>query len=67
MTIEIISGATNQETRNAELFKDALLKSEPRLGHVDISADIICGLPIPGRQIDLLRLYHDTSSKEHQR
>jgi len=66
VTIEIISGATNQETRNAELFKDALLKSEPRLDHVDITADIICGLPIPGRQIDLLLLYHDTRSKEHQ-
>jgi hypothetical protein len=66
VTIKIISGAPNQETRNAELFKEALLKSEPRLDHVDITADIICGLPIPGRQIDLLLLYHDARSKERQ-
>ena len=66
MTINIISGAPNQETRNAELFKEALLKSEPRLDHVDITADIICGLPIPGRQIDLLLLYHDTRDEKYQ-
>lgn len=66
LTINIISGARNSETRNAEAFRDALLKSEPRLNHVDIEADLLCNLAIPGRQIDLVLLYHDTRSKDFQ-
>lgn len=66
LPIKIISGARNSETRNAEAFRDALLKSEPRLDHVDIEADLLCNLAIPGGQIDLVLLYHDTRGADFQ-
>lgn len=59
MTIRILSYVPNSETRNAELFRDALLASEPRLGHPDITAEIVCGLSLPDRQLDLVLMYHD--------
>ncbi|MDF2235191.1 AAA family ATPase [Albimonas sp. CAU 1670] len=59
MTIRILTSAANRETPNAELFRDALLASEPRLSHPDVVADIVCSVPLPGRQLDLVLLYHD--------
>lgn len=49
---------------NAEALRDLLLKSEPRLDHPDITLDILCGLPLPDREIDIIMLYHD-SRDEH--
>lgn len=66
MTLRILSSVPNRETRNAELFRDALLESEPRLVHPDITADIVCNLLLPGREIDLVLLYHDSRNKELQ-
>lgn len=66
MTLRILSSAPNRETRNAELFRDALLESEPKLAHPDITANIICSLSLPEREIDLVLLYHDSRSKELQ-
>lgn len=66
MTLRIISGTPNRETRNAELFRDALLASEPRLDHPDIVADILCGLPLPEREIDLVLLYYDPRRQDLQ-
>lgn len=66
MTIRILSGARNRETRNAELFRDALLASEPRLDQPDIAVDILCNLHLPGREIDLLLLYHDPRADKLQ-
>lgn len=42
------------------------MASEPRLDHPDITADILCGLPLPGREIDLVLLYHDARDKSLQ-
>ena len=58
MPIRILSGALNRETRNAEAFRDVLLASEPKLDHPDISADILCNIYLPGREVDLLFIYH---------
>lgn len=66
MTITILSGARNRETRNAEQFRDALLASEPQLAHPDIVAYILCSLALPGREIDLVLLYHDPRPSELQ-
>jgi hypothetical protein len=66
MTIRIQSGARNRETRNAELLRDALLTSEPRLDHPDIAAEILCNLPLQGREIDLVLLYHDPRAERLQ-
>jgi len=66
MTITIISGTRNRETRNAEQFRDALLASEPQLAHPDIVAYILCSLALPGREIDLVLLYHDPRPSELQ-
>ena len=66
MTLRILSGRPNRETRNAELFRDRLLESEPRLNHPDITADILCSLPLPGREIDLVLLYHDPRDQSLQ-
>ena len=66
MTLRILSGLPNRETRNAELFRDRLLESEPRLNHPDITVDILCSLPLPGREIDLVLLYHDSRDKSLQ-
>jgi hypothetical protein len=66
MTLRIIPGTPNRETRSAERFRDALIASEPRLDHPDITADILCGLPLPGREIDLVLLYHDARGRELQ-
>lgn len=66
MTLRILSGTLNRETRNAELLRDALIASEPRLDHPDITADILCGLPLPGREIDLVLLYHDARDERLQ-
>ena len=66
MTLRILSGLPNRETRNAELFRDRLLESEPRLNHPDITADILCSLPLPGREIDLVLLYHDPRDQSLQ-
>lgn len=59
MTVRVSSGLPNRETRNAEQFRDALLASEPRLAHPDITVEILCGLLIPGRELDLVMIYHD--------
>jgi hypothetical protein len=59
LTLSILSNVPNRETRNAELFKDALLQSEPRLEHPDINAFILCNLNLPEREIDLVLLYYD--------
>lgn len=66
MTLRILSGAPNRETCNAELFRDRLLLSEPRLDHPDITADILCSLPLPGCEIDLVLLYHDSRHESLQ-
>lgn len=64
MTIRVVPGIPNSETMNAEALRDLLLKSEPRLDHPDITLDILCGLPLPDREIDIIMLYHD-SRDEH--
>ena len=66
MTVRIITAVPNRETRNAELFRDALLASEPRLDHPDITADILCSLLLPGRELDLVLIYHDARREELQ-
>lgn len=66
MTLRILSSVPNRETHNAELFRDALLESEPRLAHPDITADVVCSLALPGREIDLVLLYHDSRKRELQ-
>lgn len=63
MTVRIVTGIPNRETRSAEQFRDALIASEPRLNHPDITADILCSLPLPGREIDIVLLYHDARKK----
>jgi hypothetical protein len=60
MTVRIIAGAPNREMGNAELFQKALLDSEPCLKHPDITLDILCSLPLPGRQLDIVVLYQDS-------
>ena len=59
MTVRILEAAPNSEAHNAELFRAALVASEPKLDHPDITADILFGLPLPGRQLDIVMLYHD--------
>lgn len=59
MTVTILDGPYNTEKNNAEQFKNALLISEPGLDHPDIRAEILYGLPLPDRQIDIVMLYHD--------
>lgn len=66
MTVRILSGVPNRETRNAELFRDALLASEPKLAHPDVTADILCSLPLPGCEIDLVLIYHDSRNQSLQ-
>ncbi|MGB3690923.1 MAG: hypothetical protein WBA02_16675 [Jannaschia helgolandensis] len=66
MTITILSGARNRETRNAEQFRDALLASEPQLAHPDIVVYIMSNLALPGREIDLMMLYYDPRPSELQ-
>jgi|GEM_PF-4207554 len=65
MTITVCS-LSNQssESRNAEMLKQALLESEPALSHPDIELEIISDLYLPGRQIDLVLLYHDTRNED---
>ena len=63
MTIRIINNLDNRETASAERIKDHLLSSEQQLSHPDITLDIVCGLLLPKREIDLLILYHD--SRDH--
>ncbi|MGM9403257.1 hypothetical protein ACS0VU_12895 [Aliiroseovarius sp. KMU-71] len=36
------------------------------MDHPDITADILCGLPLPGREIDLVLLYHDARDERLQ-
>ncbi len=59
MTIRISTRVGNRETPNAEALRAALLASEPRLDHPDVTLEILCGLALPGRQLDLVLLYHD--------
>ncbi|MFY0633225.1 MAG: AAA family ATPase [Vannielia sp.] len=66
MTIRILNTAPNSETDNAAAFRSALLASEPRLDHPDITLDLICGLPLPGRQLDIVLLYHDRRAPQLQ-
>ncbi|MEI4235253.1 hypothetical protein [Roseovarius sp. D22-M7] len=66
MTLRILSGTPNRETRNAELLRDALIESEPRLDHPDITGDILCNLSLPRREIDLVLLYHDARHEKLQ-
>lgn len=66
MTVRISPCAPNRETRNAELLRDALLASEPELNHPDVKAEILCGLHLPDREIDLVLIYHDPRSTELQ-
>ena len=65
MTVTVCSlSKQSSESRTAEILKQALLKSEPELGHPDIKLEIISDLYLPGRQIDLVLLYHDTRADE---
>lgn len=66
MTLRIFQGAPNSETHNAELFYRTLIESEPQLDHPDIRAEILCGLPLPGRQLDLVLIYHDCRTADRQ-
>lgn len=59
MTIRITSCSKDSETTNAELFRRALLNSEPALDHPDISVEILTALPLQRAQIDLVMIYHD--------
>jgi len=65
MTVTVCSLSTqSSESRNAEMLRQALLDSEPALNHPDIKLEIISDLYLPGRQIDLVLLYHDTRTEE---
>ncbi|WP_417249800.1 hypothetical protein [Celeribacter sp.] len=66
MTIRIVSDSENQETHNAKRLRDSLLASAPDLDHPDISAEIHSNLCLPGRELDLVLIYHDTRPKELQ-
>nr|WP_314444424.1 AAA family ATPase [uncultured Sphingomonas sp.] len=66
MTVRIRAGAPNRETQNAELLKKALLASEPGLKDPAVELEILYSLPLPGRQIDLVILYHDTRNVDLQ-
>lgn len=66
VTVRVLSGLPNRETRNAEQFRDLLLASEPELEHPDITAEIFCGLFLPGRELDLVMIYHDPREKKLQ-
>lgn len=66
MTVRIVSGLHNRETHNAEKFRNALLESAPQLDHPDVAAEILCNLPLPERELDLVLLYHDTRPEELQ-
>lgn len=59
MTLRILPCAPNREKHNAEQFRDALLASKPELEHPDIKAEILYGLHLPDRQLDIILLYHD--------
>lgn len=59
MTIRISSEVPNSESHSGELLRQALVASEPELEHPDICVEILCGLTLPGRQLDLVILYHD--------
>jgi hypothetical protein len=64
--LSILSNVPNRETRNAELFRDALLQSEPQLEHPDINAVILCNLNLPEREIDLVLIYYDPRPENMQ-
>lgn len=64
MTVRILSGAPNSETRNAESLRNILSASEESLSDPRIVLDILYGLPIPQRQIDIVLLYHDQRPAE---
>lgn len=66
MTVTLISGAPNSETQNAEALKHQLLESEPGLSHPDVEMNILCGLFLPEREIDLVVLFHDRRPGEQQ-
>lgn len=59
MTVRLSPCAPNRESFNAELCKNALLASKPDLAHPDIRMEILYGLYLPDRQIDIVILYHD--------
>ena len=61
MTVTVCSlSKQSRESRTAQKLKQVLLKSEPELGHPGVKLEIISDLYLPGRQIDLVLLYHDT-------
>lgn len=65
MTVTVCSlSKQSSESRTAEILEQALLKSKPELGHPDIKLEIISDLYLPGRQIDLVLLYHDTRAED---
>jgi hypothetical protein len=59
MTVTVWSQSKSSESQSAENLKRAFLASQPELKHPDILVDIITDLYLPGRQIDLVVLYHD--------
>lgn len=66
MTVTILGSSHNSEKINAEHLKKSLLVSEPKLDHPDIRAEIIYGLPLPDRQLDIVMLYHDARPPQLQ-
>ncbi len=65
MTITVCTlSKHSNESRHAEMLKQALLESEPALSHPDIKLEIISDLYLPGRQIDLVLLYHDRRAED---
>lgn len=66
MTVRIATATTNGETHNAELLRQALISSEPELERPDVSLEIICGLLLPGAEIDLVVLFHDRRRRDLQ-
>jgi len=60
MTVTVWSASEKSgETQSAKNLRQALLTSEPELAHPDVKVEIISDLPLPGRQIDIVVLYHD--------
>ena len=66
MTVQISPCAPNREKHNAELLAKTLLSTKPELEHPDIRLEILYGLHLPDRQIDLMVLYYDPRPPELQ-
>ncbi len=64
MTVRTYALAPTGENRNAEDLRQKILETEPSLHHPDITLDIVSGVYLPRREIDLIVLYQDKRSDD---